>query len=708
MALRLTHRASLRLSVGLPLCVSAIALAQDRSAPTPRPSAAQATRPRAAGAAPLAILTTRKPGLAARTAALILTGRPGGPIAISAVAVPVAIVEDRIRFLLVVDIEGTSLLAGQISGALPVEVASYVVNPDGAVDGAWTQAFTINVDRAASVLETGGIKLFGQVDLPGGQHTVRVLVRNPLSNAFGLRVLGINTLGSGTNARFASVPVFSEPALPWLLAGERPPSAAPAYPVVIGGEALIPATRPVLLPEQTHEARVISTEWSATTTTACARVLDATGSPIAPVDVSFLEQLHTPGELPSWRIALGIPGLAPGEYTLEIGAADGGPDTTGPSTLPFVVPASEVGARQLVWAQFTAKPSTGNEIPQARFSRTKPRLRQLSALRDDYLRALRVARAGRGDAAIAEFEAGALQARALEELDRLQAAELEASRGLEKLEPTAVLALLEIHQTLLGRYAQERRPIEFTHTQRLIEALATFLAARGGGAESRAQAASIMAVTADALQTAGSSGSAERLLRRAVLVDPSSPPALASLAAMAERTGRYQDAVNLLERLTRTQPGNAPARVRLGVNLRRRGLDSQAEEQLRLCIGGDSPTWVRTVAYQELAQPLLDREKWKEATVLLREATAASPDDPALALALAVALERSHQAGEGSAIIYRLASTARPEVESSRFRYSQMPQAELDAARNALAGVFAPAQAALARALARQAAGGSR
>jgi Flp pilus assembly protein TadD len=231
-----------------------------------------------------------------------------------------------------------------------------------------------------------------------------------------------------------------------------------------------------------------------------------------------------------------------------------------------------------------------------------------------------------------------------------------------------------------------------------MEAMALLVGHRGSP-PLRVLGAATAAILAADLDRMGSTSAAEQIFRRALLVDPMCPTALSGMALITERTGRYGDTAVLLDRLVSAQPGNAEARLRLAVNLERRGMSERAAEELRACVGPGSPQWVRAVAYQELLHSLVASQRFREARALLDEAGSALPGDRGIAILRMLVLENTGDRAAAAVLVARLGS-AEVEEESPRFRYCQPPEREVAAARAEVAATMPRALEALVRGLA--------
>jgi tetratricopeptide (TPR) repeat protein len=143
-----------------------------------------------------------------------------------------------------------------------------------------------------------------------------------------------------------------------------------------------------------------------------------------------------------------------------------------------------------------------------------------------------------------------------------------------------------------------------------------------------------------ARQALGDTEGAEALLRKAVAVDPGWAPSLATLGELLLNSGRQDEAIPLLLRSAQRMPHAALLLARYYNDQQRptEALDVAAP----LCASGQAPAELVTQHVTALAA--LGRQN--EAVTFYRKLTEASPDNPATAHALAMALAAASQHAE--------------------------------------------------------------
>jgi tetratricopeptide (TPR) repeat protein len=237
-------------------------------------------------------------GLEAQSAALILSGQQGGDLAASILVVPLpGAAPDTVRLALVVDLAGTSLLAsgadadrgetaggatrapegseetggesdggndgetGETPGGSPptlvTEVHAYAVGPENRLAAYFTQAFALSRRELAERDGWAGVRFFGVLDVPPGEWSVRLLVRQRESGRLALRAVRVTAPDFGSSSPAEPVllpPLVPEPSDRWTLvrqsgsAGEEGTFPLDLEDALPGGGRWVPSTRPVVEP----------------------------------------------------------------------------------------------------------------------------------------------------------------------------------------------------------------------------------------------------------------------------------------------------------------------------------------------------------------------------------------------------------------------------------------------------------------------------
>jgi len=279
------------------------------------------------------------------TASQLTGGREGGSIPVHVLAAPFARPGGKAYVPILIEAEGTGLLSGQKDqGILPAEVYVYAFDADGRVQDFFARSLGIDLAKASPALRQSGLKMFGDLDLPTGSYSLRVLVRNGATGATSLRVVALEVPAFAEAGPVLLPPFFPEPQDRWLLVRENAaPPPGVDYPFMDRRSPFIPAAHPGL--RAGEEARLSLVGWHLQPgdLRADALILTADGKQVGTGEIRVLERQSGGDEGPD-RIAAGFrpPQLAPGEYHLLV-TLTGPTGATWTSTAEFTVPAGGGG-----------------------------------------------------------------------------------------------------------------------------------------------------------------------------------------------------------------------------------------------------------------------------------------------------------------------------------------------------------------------------
>ncbi len=126
-------------------------------------------------------------GVRAPEAALLARGGSGGALRMQATALPVAYPAAGIPVLVVVEVDGASLVANHPGGRLGVELTLYAVDTGGRVAASRAEGIAIDLDSRGAELAATGLRWQASLALDPGEWSLRVLARVRQTGAFGLR-----------------------------------------------------------------------------------------------------------------------------------------------------------------------------------------------------------------------------------------------------------------------------------------------------------------------------------------------------------------------------------------------------------------------------------------------------------------------------------------------------------------------------------------
>jgi VWFA-related protein len=279
-----------------------------------------------------------------QAAGQVVSGQEGGPVGLALLAAPFKIAGDKAYVPVVIEIDGASLLAGSQGAAAPAEVYVYALDDKGAVKDFFTQTMGLDLAKVGDSVRRTGVKFFGDLDLPPGAYSIRVLVRNGQTGAAGMRVASLEVPAfSAQSAPVLLPPFFPEPAGRWLVVREANARAGQVpYPFMARDQPFIPASRPDLLPDHAAAVSLVGYRLGAGELKAQAMVMTADGKEAGEGKIEILGRDEATADGPDRLTAtFRPPRLQPGEYLLLVTVtnAQGGAET---SVAPFVVRAAPV------------------------------------------------------------------------------------------------------------------------------------------------------------------------------------------------------------------------------------------------------------------------------------------------------------------------------------------------------------------------------
>ncbi len=270
------------------------------------------------------------------TSSRVMGGVDSGAIGSAVLAAPFRAGADRAYVPVLIEVDGPALLAGKPQGSLPVEIYVYALDAGGAIQDFLVQSLGLDVAKAEPVLRQSGLKFFGHLDLPAGEHSLRTLVRNGATGAFSLRVVPL-TVPSFTAGPVLLPPFFPEPANRWLLSRETPRGPQVSYPFMARQQPFIPASRPALAPGEEVPLSLVGYNLGPGELKAEGRILTRDGREAGSGEVRLLER-ESAGGTDRLAAVFKPPKLAPGEYSLRLSLSGPSGSVTA-SGAPFVVSA---------------------------------------------------------------------------------------------------------------------------------------------------------------------------------------------------------------------------------------------------------------------------------------------------------------------------------------------------------------------------------
>lgn len=642
-------------------------------------------------------------GLKAERAALIVSGKQGGGLPAAVVAAPFPAPADGVGAVpFAVEIDGASLLGQRQEEAVRVEIYAYALDASGSVRDFLSQTFRIDAAGHGEAVFEGGVKFLGHLELPAGRYSLRVLAVEPESRSYALRIvpLEVPESGSGTPRLLASL--LPEPPDSWVLVREAPREAgegsSPIAPetaaaaLTTDDRGTLPAALPVVGAATEVPLELLGEELGDAPRLAAEITPEAGGSP-ARTKVELVSGGGTSTGVERLDARLEVPDLPSGRYLLSISAEPGhhtSPVTSPP--LPVIVVAQGTQA-QMVWSQLrrTATPQVaeGTETEIQLPTRKRKRANAIEDLtRKGYESALRLlgggSKPGAAAAQLGDLESQLMDQAPDQAVEILKDTELAVILALGKADPESLVPLILLHSQLYLRYRDEHRFQLAIHARTLAATVAELYAKLAGTDGARVVAARALTSLGAYLQEASLWRSSQALLGQALELDPRNEAALLHMAVSFEKVGKYPEAIDPLRKLVHLDTKAPAGRLRLAINLDRVGNEKEAARLFERLIAENNPSWILTIAYEELASVELQEGRLDQAERLLRQGIDRLPGEQRLYIQLAFVLDRQRQPLRAREVLSRLVARGNHGGESPRHLYNRWPSEELQRTRRSL------------------------
>lgn len=243
----------------------------------------------------------------ADAARMVAGGEERDDLGVQIAAVPLRSGGETNPVAVVVEVPGERLLA---PGAqrVGVEIYGYALDGQGSSLDFFAQSVDLDPAKVGGRLAQGGIRVLGRLDLPPGEHRLRVLVRDRADGRASLLTIPLQPSAEHIDALF-----LPSPEDPWLLVR----SEETAFD--LRGRAVLPAAQAALPATGEAQLVVMGRGLAEKGAVLRGRIIDAQGRSTAGGEVDLMAV--TPGEggepdLVIGRLRAGT--LPPGSYLLEL------------------------------------------------------------------------------------------------------------------------------------------------------------------------------------------------------------------------------------------------------------------------------------------------------------------------------------------------------------------------------------------------------
>ncbi|MFP5286328.1 MAG: hypothetical protein ACLGI9_11375, partial [Thermoanaerobaculia bacterium] len=232
-------------------------------------------------------------------------------LGVAVVAVPMRSGGETTPVAVLLEVPGQKLLAPG-GPRLGIEVYGYALDEKGSSRDFFAQSVDLDPTKVGSRLAQGGVRILGKLELPRGEHRLRVLVRDRADGRTSLLTVPLSLDAAGSEDHIDAL--FLPPAEdPWILV--QPEEAE----LNLHGRSVVPAAQAALPASGEAQLLVVGHGLADQGGALRSRILDAQGRPAAGGELELLAV--TPGEsgepdLVVGRLSAGS--LPPGSYLLEL------------------------------------------------------------------------------------------------------------------------------------------------------------------------------------------------------------------------------------------------------------------------------------------------------------------------------------------------------------------------------------------------------
>ena len=246
----------------------------------------------------------------ADAARLVAGEEESDELGVSVVAVPMGSGGETTPVAVLLEVSGQKLLAPG-DQRLGIEVYGYALDEKGSSHDFFAQSVDLDPSKVGSRLAQGGVRILGKLDLPRGEHRLRVLVRDRSDGRSSLLTVPVGLQAESQDHIDA---LFLPPAEdPWILV--RPPEAE----LNLHGRSVVPAAQAALPASGEAQLLVVGYGLADQGAALRSRILGSDGKPAAGGELELLAV--TAGEAGEPDLVVGrlsAGSLPPGSYLLEL------------------------------------------------------------------------------------------------------------------------------------------------------------------------------------------------------------------------------------------------------------------------------------------------------------------------------------------------------------------------------------------------------
>lgn len=258
-------------------------------------------------------------------AGLVLGGQEGGSVGGAVLAAAYDVGADRAHVPVLVEVDGATLLDGVAAGTVPTQIYVYGIDREGSVVDFFTRALGLNLAELGPTLRRTGLKYWGHLELPPGDYTLRVVVRNDTSGSTGVRQATVKVPDVRGGEAALWPPLVPEPQGKWVFGRERPEEQGDfPYPFMADGRPFVPAAHPAVARGQSLQLILAGYHLGASPTVS-AELYGRDGARVDGCEIALEDGSARSGggRGPDQWVARFSPGRAvPGDYRLVVTMTD--------------------------------------------------------------------------------------------------------------------------------------------------------------------------------------------------------------------------------------------------------------------------------------------------------------------------------------------------------------------------------------------------
>ncbi|HVF60589.1 MAG TPA: VWA domain-containing protein [Thermoanaerobaculia bacterium] len=253
-----------------------------------------------------------------RAAELIVSGEERSEIPLAVLATPFTGAEERGYVPVVIEVAGPAVAAEKSGDTAALELYAYAFDGEGRVQDFFAQQLQLDAERTAAAA-AGGLRFVGDLQLPPGEHVLRLLVRGGVTGKTTLRIVPLTVPSPQQIAKRLLQPFF--------IAGDgaaltvREAAAAPgdaAYPFRLGEQPFVPQPDPLLAAGEDVRLFLAGYQLATGDLRLRGKVLGADGKEVAGGVLTGLGRVTAGDGLDRVLATFRPEGLAPGAYRLVV------------------------------------------------------------------------------------------------------------------------------------------------------------------------------------------------------------------------------------------------------------------------------------------------------------------------------------------------------------------------------------------------------